>query len=129
MLDSERKRAARVNDRPLTAEQILDAAEEVLRRFGPEKANVVDLARALGASRGSVYRHFFREQSGAPRRRDGARALRCDGAVPQSSHAAEWADAAASEAAFERIWSLIAAGLGHDKAATQPGRKKARARV
>jgi AcrR family transcriptional regulator len=47
-----------VNDQPLTAEQILDAAEEVLRRFGPEKANVVDVARALGVSHGSVYRHF-----------------------------------------------------------------------
>ncbi len=47
-----------MNDQPLTAEQVLDAAEEVLRRFGPEKANVVDVARALGVSHGSVYRHF-----------------------------------------------------------------------
>jgi AcrR family transcriptional regulator len=42
----------------LTAERILDAAEEVLRRFGPAKATVVDVARALGVSHGSVYRHF-----------------------------------------------------------------------
>ncbi len=42
----------------LTAEEILVAAEEALRRFGPEKANVVDVARALGVSHGSVYRHF-----------------------------------------------------------------------
>jgi len=42
----------------LTAERILDAAEDVLRRFGPSKANVVDVARALGVSHGSVYRHF-----------------------------------------------------------------------
>ncbi|MGZ8782379.1 MAG: TetR family transcriptional regulator [Gaiellaceae bacterium] len=42
----------------LTAERILEAAEEVLRRYGPAKANVVDVARALGVSHGSVYRHF-----------------------------------------------------------------------
>jgi hypothetical protein len=42
----------------LTQERILEAAEEVLRRFGPAKANVVDVARALGVSHGSVYRHF-----------------------------------------------------------------------
>jgi AcrR family transcriptional regulator len=43
---------------PLTAEAILDTAEEVLRRFGPAKASVVDVARALDVSHGSVYRHF-----------------------------------------------------------------------
>lgn len=42
----------------LTKEQILDAAEEVLRRFGPRKTTVVDVARALDVSHGSVYRHF-----------------------------------------------------------------------
>jgi AcrR family transcriptional regulator len=42
----------------LTAERILVAAEDVLRRYGPAKANVVDVARALGVSHGSVYRHF-----------------------------------------------------------------------
>ncbi|WP_431681593.1 TetR family transcriptional regulator [Kitasatospora sp. KL5] len=45
-------------DNALTAEQILSAAEDVLRRFGPAKATVVDIARALGVSHGSVYRHF-----------------------------------------------------------------------
>ena len=34
------------------------AAEDVLRRYGPSKATVVDVARALGVSHGSVYRHF-----------------------------------------------------------------------
>jgi AcrR family transcriptional regulator len=43
---------------PLTADQILEASEEVLRRYGPAKANVVDIARELGVSHGSVYRHF-----------------------------------------------------------------------
>lgn len=43
---------------PLTPERILEATEDVLRRFGPAKATVVDVARALGVSHGSVYRHF-----------------------------------------------------------------------
>ena len=42
----------------LTPDRILDAAEDVLRRFGPAKATVVDVAQALGVSHGSVYRHF-----------------------------------------------------------------------
>jgi AcrR family transcriptional regulator len=42
----------------LTAERILEATEEVLRRHGPAKATAVDVARALGVSHGSVYRHF-----------------------------------------------------------------------
>jgi AcrR family transcriptional regulator len=45
-------------DTALTREQILEAAEEVLRRFGPAKATVVDVARVLRVSHGSVYRHF-----------------------------------------------------------------------
>jgi AcrR family transcriptional regulator len=47
-----------VADTTLTAGQILVAAETVLRRFGPAKATVVDVARALRVSHGSVYRHF-----------------------------------------------------------------------
>ena len=42
----------------LEAEAIVSAAEEVLRRHGPEKATVLDVARQLGVSHGSVYRHF-----------------------------------------------------------------------
>ncbi|MFF8292380.1 TetR/AcrR family transcriptional regulator [Streptomyces sp. NPDC016309] len=42
----------------LTPDRILEATEEVLRRYGPGKATVVDVARALGVSHGSVYRHF-----------------------------------------------------------------------
>ncbi|RVX42662.1 TetR family transcriptional regulator [Nonomuraea polychroma] len=45
-------------DTALTPARILEAAEEVLRRYGPGKATVVDVARALGVSHGSVYRHF-----------------------------------------------------------------------
>jgi AcrR family transcriptional regulator len=47
-----------VNESALTPERILEAAEDVLRRYGPAKATVVDVARALGVSHGSVYRHF-----------------------------------------------------------------------
>jgi AcrR family transcriptional regulator len=42
---------------PLTRDRILDTAEDVIRRFGPAKANVVDVARALGVSHAAVYRH------------------------------------------------------------------------
>ncbi len=47
-----------MNTEPLTSEAILDAAEAALRRFGPAKTSVVDVARALEVSHGSVYRHF-----------------------------------------------------------------------
>ncbi|MEI9896363.1 MAG: TetR family transcriptional regulator [Chthoniobacter sp.] len=40
------------------AQRILDTAETVLRRHGPEKTNVVDIARILGMSHGNIYRHF-----------------------------------------------------------------------
>lgn len=43
---------------PLTKERILATAEDVIRRFGPEKATVVDVARALGVSHAAVYRHI-----------------------------------------------------------------------
>ena len=42
----------------LTPERILEATADVLRRFGLAKAMVVDVARALDVSHGSVYRHF-----------------------------------------------------------------------
>lgn len=43
---------------PLDAETIVSATEEVLRRHGPDKTTVLDVARLLGVSHGSVYRHF-----------------------------------------------------------------------
>lgn len=42
---------------PLTRDRIVATAEDVLRRFGPEKATVVDVARALGVSHAAVYRY------------------------------------------------------------------------
>jgi AcrR family transcriptional regulator len=43
---------------PLDAETILTATEDVLRRHGPDKATVLDVARVLGVSHATVYRHF-----------------------------------------------------------------------
>ena len=45
------------SDAPLTRERILATAEDVVRRFGPDKATVVDVARALGVSHAAVYKH------------------------------------------------------------------------
>jgi AcrR family transcriptional regulator len=45
------------DDAPI-ADRILDAAERVLRRHGPEKTNVVDIAKILDMSHGNIYRHF-----------------------------------------------------------------------
>jgi AcrR family transcriptional regulator len=39
-------------------ERILDAAETLLRRHGPAKTTVSDVARALDMSHANVYRHF-----------------------------------------------------------------------
>lgn len=39
-------------------DRILDATVEVLRRHGPAKTGVVDVARALNMSHSNVYKHF-----------------------------------------------------------------------
>jgi AcrR family transcriptional regulator len=44
-------------DTPLTSDRILATAEDVVRRFGPAKATVVDVARGPGVSHAAVYRH------------------------------------------------------------------------
>jgi AcrR family transcriptional regulator len=41
-----------------TRERILDTTVELLRRHGPGKTGVVDVARALDMSHSNVYRHF-----------------------------------------------------------------------
>ncbi|QWU16033.1 transcriptional regulator, TetR family [Paenibacillus sophorae] len=46
------------NELPLTKEAILDAAEQVLRRYGPDKTSVIDIAKFLQVSHGTLYRHF-----------------------------------------------------------------------
>jgi len=52
-----------MNEAALTPDRILDAAEEVLRRFGPQKTTVVDVARALDVSHGTIYRHYPSKQA------------------------------------------------------------------
>jgi AcrR family transcriptional regulator len=47
-----------VRAEPLDAETIVSVTEDLLRRHGPEKTTVLDVARVLGVSHGSVYRHF-----------------------------------------------------------------------
>ncbi len=46
-------------DKPsLDKEIILNATEEVIRRFGPEKANISDVAKVLKVSHAAIYRYF-----------------------------------------------------------------------
>jgi len=52
-----------MNDAALTPDRILDAAEDVLRRYGPQKTTVVDVARALDVSHGTIYRHYRSKQA------------------------------------------------------------------
>ena len=47
-----------MSETTLARDDILDAAEGVLRRYGSAKTTVVDVARALDVSHGSIYRHF-----------------------------------------------------------------------
>ncbi|WFB09691.1 TetR family transcriptional regulator [Streptomyces sp. LX-29] len=84
----------------LTPDRILEATEEVLRRFGPAKATVVDVARALGVSHGSVYRHF--RTKAALREAVTERWL-------DQSHAELSAIAAGSEPAADRLRAWLAA--------------------
>jgi AcrR family transcriptional regulator len=85
---------------PLTRERILEATEDVLRRYGPAKATVVDVARALGVSHGSVYRHFttksqLREavtQRWLDRNRDELETFAAGRAAPAAERLREWLD-------------------------------------
>src|ERR1700678_2324992 len=56
-MESRPRRGMPPADTPLTRDRILAAAVDVIRRFGPDKATVVDVARALGVSHAAVYRH------------------------------------------------------------------------
>jgi len=44
-------------DTSLTIDRIIATAEDVIRRFGPDKATVSDVARALGVSHAAVHKH------------------------------------------------------------------------
>lgn len=51
------RKNSRISRAPLTRSQIVATAEDVVRKFGPSKATVVDVARSLGVSHAAVYRH------------------------------------------------------------------------
>ncbi|WP_398480410.1 TetR/AcrR family transcriptional regulator [Tardiphaga sp.] len=42
----------------ITTARILDAAKSQIRRFGGQKTNIVDIAKVLGTSHTTIYRHF-----------------------------------------------------------------------
>ncbi|WP_019928476.1 TetR family transcriptional regulator [Nocardia sp. BMG111209] len=77
---------------------MLATTEEVLRRHGPAKATVVDVARALGVSHTAVYKHFpskvaLREavtRRWLSRDRDRLAALAADPAVPPEQRLRDW---------------------------------------
>lgn len=47
-----------LNKIPLDKEIILNTTEEVIRRFGPDKANITDVAKSLKVSHAAIYRYF-----------------------------------------------------------------------
>lgn len=82
----------------MDAESILAATEEILRRHGPAKATVVDVARALGVSHAAVYKHFASKQAlreAVTRRwldqnRDALAAVATDATVPPVRRLRAW---------------------------------------
>lgn len=82
----------------MDAESILAATEEILRRHGPAKATVVDVARALGVSHAAVYKHFASKQAlreAVTRRwldqnRDALAAVATDATVPPVPRLRAW---------------------------------------
>jgi AcrR family transcriptional regulator len=83
---------------PLDADTILAATEEVLRRHGPAKATVLDVARALGVSHTAVYKHFDSKRAlreAVTRRwlgrdRDALAAIAADAQVPPAQRLRDW---------------------------------------
>jgi AcrR family transcriptional regulator len=83
---------------PLDADIILSATEEVLRRHGPVKATVLDVARVLGVSHTAVYKHFGSKQAlreavtrrWLDRDRDVLAAVAGDTRVPPSQRLRAW---------------------------------------
>ncbi|MEV0235932.1 TetR family transcriptional regulator [Nonomuraea sp. NPDC050786] len=83
---------------PLDANTILAATEEILRRHGPDKATVVDVARALGVSHAAVYKHFASKQAlreavtrhWLDHNRDTLAVIAADRAVPPAQRLRTW---------------------------------------
>ncbi len=97
----------------LTRDRVLDAAEDALRRFGPAKTAVVDVARALGVSHGTVYRHFASKAELL----DAVLERWLDRMNPDLSAVAE-----AEGPAAERLrrWLVTLMGFKHEKARLDP---------
>ena len=43
---------------PTQRDRILETAQDLIRRYGGAKTNVVDIAQAMGLSHSAIYRHF-----------------------------------------------------------------------
>lgn len=97
----------------LTRDRILEAAEEALRRYGPAKTTVVDVARALGVSHASVYRHF---ESKAALRDAVAERWLARIAAPLAAAAAEMGPAPARL----RRWLYLLAATKRQRAGSDP---------
>lgn len=52
------KKIIKPADESLSTSRILDAARAHVRRYGETKTNIVDIARVLGTSHTTIYRHF-----------------------------------------------------------------------
>jgi len=89
---------------PLDGDTILAATEEILRRHGPDKATVVDVARALGVSHAAVYKHFASKQAlreavtrrWLDRNRDTLAVIAADRALPPARRLRAWLHAVLS---------------------------------
>ena len=117
---------------PLDADTILSTTEEVLRRHGPAKATVVDVARALGVSHTAVYKHFPSKQAlreavtrrWLSRDRDTLAAIAGDVKIPPARRLRAWLAAmlAAKQAKARDDFELFAAyrilAVEHSSAAT-----------
>lgn len=117
---------------PLDSDTILSATEEVLRRHGPTKATVVDVARALGVSHTAVYKHFPTKQAlreavtrrWLSRDRDTLAAIAGDTKIPPAQRLRAWLAAmlAAKQAKARDDLELFAAyrilAAEHSSAAT-----------
>jgi len=79
-------------DRPVR-ERLLDAAEECLAQFGPQKTSMEDVARAAGMSRATVYRYFENRDAlllGVASRQAAALAKEAMSYLAQFDNIADW---------------------------------------
>src|SRR5665647_488292 len=105
---------ARMNEQVvLTPERILEVTEDVLRSFGLAKATVVDVARALDVSHGSVYRHF-------PSKASLREAVAKRWLDRTNSPLAQIAESAGPAPARLELWLRTMIGIKHKKVGDDP---------